>query len=326
MKYSVQRWSWQRVALIAVACFTHPATAQSPAEQQALSRSCVAISIDQCYRDGLIRLINNNFLPQIAPVLTSGQRSTLQSVKFFVVQDRDALGASAGYIDGSAVVRITSSVGYHIALFANAAAQNLLSGTDLSSYAQYQEKVVAVLVENTRRTRLGRTLLPTPSYADAVGLDDARASEFMNDPTALGMSAYFTQTITFWVLAHEAGHQILGHARAIAQSPGVPHRPMEIAADDFASRTLVKMGYSVYPTILLMGYFSAIEESNGGATDAYPPSVCRLANVFNAAWSERQRSGSGPRDEVNTQWNAIMDQPALRDKMAAISHNFECRN
>ena len=261
------------------------AKAQNSAEQEMLSRNCAAISIGECYREGLIRLINHDFVPQIGKVLNQGQKQTLQSVNFLIVDDPDALGASSAIVNGSPVIRITSSVAYHIALFASAAVLNLFSGRDLSAYVQYQDKAVGGLADNTRRAHLGQPILPTPSFAEVEGINAAKVTEVMKNPEALGMSAYFAEVMDFWVLAHEVGHQVLGHARLIATAPGTPRKPMEMAADDFASRALVRMGYSVYPTIFLMGYFSAVDENGAGSPSDYPPSLCRLANVFSSAWS-----------------------------------------
>lgn len=293
-------------------------------EQDALSRNCNAISIDQCYRDGLIRLINNQFSPQLSKVLTDGQRNTFKAVRFSIVEDRNALGASSVYANGALITTITSSIGYHLALFGNAAALNVLSGKDLTSYNNYQEKVVQTLLENTRRARLGQALLPTPSFSDAGDIDQSTVSELMNSDTTLGVSAYFTFINTFWVLAHETGHQVLGQTKLLADQPATPRKQLEMAADDFASRSLVRMGYSVYPTIFLIGYFAAIEEAGAGSSD-YPSAVCRLAYVFKSAWSERA-NGAPLGDLVNQKWNQAMDQPALRNTIDNLLRGSQCQD
>jgi hypothetical protein len=310
--------------IFAALAVTTAQAGQLAPEQDALSRNCNAISIDQCYRDGLIRLINGQFSPQISSVLTDDQRNIFRTVRFSVVEDPNALGASSIDANGALVTTITSSVGYHLALFGNAAAVNVLSGKDLTSYSNYQEKVVQTLLENTQRARLGQALLPTPSFSDAGGLDGQTVSELMNNDTALGMSAYFTFINTFWVLAHETGHQLLGQTKLIADQPATPRKHLEMAADEFASRSLVKMGYSVYPAIFLMGYFAAIEQAGAGSSD-YPSAVCRLAYVFKSAWSERA-NGAPPGDAVNQQWNQIMDQPALRNTIDDLLSGSQCQD
>lgn len=297
---------------------------QLAAEQEALSRNCNAITIDQCYRDGWTRLVDNQFSPQISGVLTDSQRALFKSIRFSIVEDRNALGASSRFDNGVLVTTISSSVGYHLALFGNAAALNLLLQKDLSQYAHYQQKVVTTLIENTSRVAQGESLLPTPSFAQVVDADPQQISELMNGDTALGMSAYFTMVNMLWVLAHETGHQVLGHTRKIASAPQTPRKPMEIAADEFASRSLVRMGYSVYPTIFLLEYFAAIEQSGAGDPDDYPPAVCRLANVFNAAWAERA-NGTLARDAVNQNWNQVMDQPALKAAITGVLNGPQCR-
>jgi hypothetical protein len=64
----------------------------------------------------------------------------------------------------------------------------------------------------------------------------------------------------YWVLAHEVGHQIHGDTRVDVAAPTASRKKMEAAADEFAARALVRMGYSVYPTVFLMEYFAAIEQ------------------------------------------------------------------
>ncbi len=269
--------------------------------------------------------IHNNFIPQINSILTEREKNTLRAVKFVVTDDPNALGAGADYQNGSMYIRLTSSVGYHIALFANAAVFNLSLGKDLTVFLQYQDKVVAVLVENTRRAQLGQALLPTPSFAAAMGVDQAKVTEVMSNPTALGLNAYFSQMIMFWVLAHETGHQLFGHARKIAENPDAPRKPMEQAADEFAARAMVKMGYSVYPTIFLLGYFAAVEAAGAGDLDHYRPAVCRVADVFKAAYAERAAGRVAPRDAANKTWNDVMDQPQLRQMIMSVSGGPQCR-
>jgi hypothetical protein len=311
--------------LATISLLAPAAKSQSEAEQEALARNCVAVSIDQCYRDGLIRLVNNTFIPDISKVLNDDQRRILKGVRFMIVADRDALGASAPIIDGTEVIRITSSVAYHISLFANAAALSVAEGADLARYLQYQDKAVGVLKENTIRAKQGHALLPTPSYAETQGLDQRKVLEFMRDPTFLGLNAYFAHAITYWVLAHEVGHHVLGHAQKLAREPGTPRKPMETAADDFAARILVRMGYSVYPVMFLMGYFAAIEEQGAGSPGDYPPAPCRLANVFDAAWSERISSNVEARDGANRQWNEVMDQPTAKQQVSSVLNGPLCR-
>jgi hypothetical protein len=304
---------------------SHVAVAQTATDQKLLSLNCSAVGIGQCYHDGWIRFINSTFLPQINSVLIERDKDTLKGIKFIITDDPNALGAGADYQNGSMYIRITSSVGYHIALFANAGVLALSVGKDLTTFLQYQEKVVTVLLENTRRARLGEPLLPTPSYAEAMGIDQEKATELMNNPAALGLNAYFTQMIMFWVLAHETGHQLLGHAREIARNPNAARKPMEQAADEFASRTMVKMGYSVYPTIFLLGYFAAVEAAGARDPADYPPAVCRLANVFKAAYAERAGGRVAPRDAANKTWNDVMDQPNLKQMIWSISGGAQCR-
>jgi hypothetical protein len=87
------------------------------------------------------------------------------------------------------------------------------------------------------------------------------------------------------------------------------------------------MGYSVYPVMYLMGYFEAIEEKDGESPDNYPPSLCRLANVFNSSWSERDDPAeANARDAVNRYWNGVMDTPAIKEKLQAVSREVQCLN
>jgi hypothetical protein len=311
-------------SLLAALAVTTVHAGQLAPEQDALSRNCNAISIDQCYREGLIRLINSQFSPQISRVLTESQRTIFKTVRFSIVQDPNALGASSIYSNGALITTVTSSVGYHLALFGNAAALNILSGKDLTSYNHYQGKVVQTLIENTRRASLGQTLLPTPSFSDVSGIDQIKISELMTGDTTLGLSAYFTFVNTLWVLAHETGHQVLGQTKLVADKPTTPRIPLEIAADDFATRSLVRMGYSVYPVIFLMDYFAAIEEAGAGSND-YPTSVCRLAYVFDSAWSERAK-GAPAMDAANQQWNRTMDQPELKNTIRNILSGPQCKD
>lgn len=303
-----------------------PAAAQTAAEQDALAEACRAISIDQCYRQGLLKLVYDNFIPESSNYISSDKKTEFDSLSFDVVADRDALGASAFYRDGIGTIRITSSVFYNIALFSNAAVLNIMSGKDLTAFLRYQEKVVSVLQQNTRRWKLSQPLLPTPSY-DSIGeIEPERASNIMRDPTALGMTAYFSRVITYWVLAHEVGHHLLGHMKALAQNPGLSKKPMENAADRFASNALVKMGYSVYPTIFLLGYFAAIEESSPGDNVDYPPSSCRAANVLLTALTALGAPNApAPIDNANRQWNSVMSQDGLRVKLEDVAKSDECR-
>lgn len=301
------------------------AAAQLAPEQDALARACSAISIDQCYRDGLNRIIQKQFLPKISPVLTASQQSMLNTVRFSVIEDPNPLGAYSGITNGVPVTTITSGVGYHLALFGNAAALNVLLGKQLTLYQDYQQKVVSVLIENTSRASLGQSLLPTPGFAQSENIDSQQVATLMNSDTTLGMSAYFTLMMNFWALAHETGHQVLGHTKALAANPAAPRKPMEIAADDFASRSLVKMGYSVYPTIFLMEYFGALEQAGAGSPADYPPAICRLANVFTSAWAQRAL-GAPVSDAINQQWNEVMDQAALKASISNVLAEPQCRS
>src|SRR6202000_1812837 len=194
------------------------AMAQTAAEQELLERNCSVAGIGPCYQQGLNKIIYSLFLPQINTVLRDWDKRTVGAIKFVVTDDQNALGASSDYIDGTMSIRVTSSVGYHVALFAHAAVLALSMGRDLSVFEQYQDKVVSVLIDHTPRARLGQAPLPAPSAASVFGIDEAKATELTNNATALGLNAYFTQMIWVWILAHETGHQLLGHTRAIAQN------------------------------------------------------------------------------------------------------------
>jgi hypothetical protein len=285
------------------------AGAQSALENM-VGQNCERLGVDQCYRDGGNRFIST-FLNQIHGVVSPSEWATISRIDAQAVADRNVLRMQA-LADGSGHRKIEISSGslFYLQSVAYSAILSTLHGDSEEGFNRYIEQLVMVLVENTQKAKLGQSLGPARTFAQSVGISPDEEKKIMSTDKAKGLTALFFQTQFLFILSHEIGHHVLGHVPRQRVPSADEVRAQERQADLFATRIVLKLGYSLAPMISGMSYFAGIEKwgSDGVEDRTHPPANCRLADVLETARNEH--AGNPMRDDLNRQLDTIViDNP-----------------
>jgi len=293
-----------------------PATAQQEV-QGALRDNCIRIGIDQCYSEAGGRFFETIFLKGVRESgAASSDKALVESISYRFPADRNVLRwRSFVEPNGKPVVEVSSGVLYNLHSLSYAAVLDAaLGNTNLESYERYVQALVASQEENLRRAQAGQPTVASPTYAQVNNVDAGRELDLMKADASRAFTILFFQAQVIWILGHETGHHKWKHFRDSADKRSDRElQTMEVEADAFATRTLVRLGYSALPVFYGLTYMAAVERHLAGriSRQTHPNAKCRLASLIEVSKAE-YRSVGQTRDGMNSDLNAHFWRPEAR--------------
>jgi hypothetical protein len=292
-----------------------PVFAQTGIERY-LSDNCVRIGIDQCYSEGGSRFFETIFRKGMRENASRADVDLVESISYEFPADPDVLRWRSFVRNGQPVVELSSGVLYNLHSLSTALALDMeLGAPGPEQYGRYVEALVKSQDENRRRVREGKATVPSPTYADVNGISAARVSALMATDRMRAYSILFFQAQVIWVLGHETGHHRFKHFRDRAERRSDRElQAMEVQADAFATRILVKLGYSPLPMFYGILYMAGVEALLADRVDgrSHPKAACRMADLIDVGKTEYD-AVRRTRDGMNKGLNDYLGRPEARD-------------
>jgi hypothetical protein len=274
-----------------------PATAQAP------QTSPSQWFMDQLHRSATRTM--NFVLTDINQTLDPQHRMFLGEIDFSI--DRYDMNVYGVFADRDPP-RVVMSIGFTLAVllvseaFVISAQSDQVSGIDVFLYAT---ALADILNQNSRRTRLGLSLLETPRFDVFLGWSAEEYYKIVNTQQFESERDLVMMHAFALILGHEIAHHFLGHLdHGTASSIDV-----EKEADELGIRLALNAGYNVLFGHVPFLFYMAIEGDSAGIYfdgRSHPPALCRLMDVMHAGI------------EAITQDPAFRGDPDFEDALAQL--------
>lgn len=215
--------------------------------------------------------------------LTASERALFDTIEIECVDDL-GFGAFAFEKDGRKKILIATGTIVSLELAATASALGIAYGKPLCG-AIFLEAWVGWGRENMERAFKGEAPMSGENpFAFARHNREycplVTETQFRDNPRAADHREVLINGGLRFILAHELGHHILGHAR-MPPSSSQESRDRERAADSFALKVVGKAGHSPLEAVMALGLLAALDDfSARSPTEAtHPAGKARLATL-----------------------------------------------
>jgi len=249
------------------------------AAQTAASGSAAALAM----RDGEIRLINA-LLAAFAEVMDPRERAILREIDIRVPMDYD-LTRVVAYRDNRDNRRVIEVSFGFLGVLLDACDNWILAeyyaAQDPGIYDKY-EAYLAYLnqVIDRNEQAVGREPVRPQPFADRAGIPAEVAAAIMGRSDAQDYDGRLRMAAVAFVLGHELGHHMLGHADAPRARSPAASRDRETEADRYAAALTMRTGVPAFGALPALAFFAAAEGTAADPDATHPLAYCRILGAM----------------------------------------------
>lgn len=228
------------------------------------------------YAAGGERILKTKIIPELTNAFTPDQRELLSKIEWRFPSSPNALDARA-FVDEDSGAKVIEISGGHLYLLDSLVNASVLANefNKEDVVADYFFEIVRNISKNAEAHTQGKPEIPMQTFAQYASIPIEAANNYQHSKDyqfKRGLS--FTDGLAV-VASHEFAHHLLGHTLSGPISMSESRR-REAAADEFATKTAAKAGFSPISIIPFMGLLASTEAGAVPSSDAdHPPSICR---------------------------------------------------
>jgi hypothetical protein len=244
--------------------------------QTAASNSAAALAM----RDNEIRLINK-ILSGFSEVMDPRERAILQDIDIRVPMDYNMTRVVA-YRDDRRVIEVSFGfLGVLLEACDNWILAEYYSAQDPGIYGKYEAYLAYLnqVIDRNERALGQEPTAPQP-FAARAGIPAEVAAAIMERSDARDYNGRLRVAAIAFVLGHELGHHMLGHADTPQPSSPAASRAREAEADRYAAALTMRAGIPAFGALPALVFFAAAEGTAPDPDATHPLAACRILGAM----------------------------------------------